>query len=110
MASPKKTIDEQPIQVPRFGKAGGFHTTQQRSRLMAKIRGKDTKAELLLRRGLWAKGIRFRIHVKNMPGRPDIVSNKYRLAIFVDGAFWHGYQWHKKKTGSRPTPYFGYLK
>jgi len=73
---------------------------------MAKIRGKDTKAELLLRRGLWAKGIRFRIHVKNMPGRPDIVSNKYRLAIFVDGAFWHGYQWHKKKNRIKANPLF----
>ena len=53
--------------------------------------------ELLLRRALWAKNIRFRIHRKDLPGRPDIVIEKYKLAIFVDGDFWHGYDWEKRK-------------
>jgi DNA mismatch endonuclease (patch repair protein) len=85
------------IKVPRFEEAAGFYTTIERSKRMANIKGKNTKAEVLLRKALWANGIRFRIHVKNMPGKPDIVINKYRLAIFVDGSFWHGFQWQKKK-------------
>ena len=86
------------IQVPRFEKTAGFSTTVQRSKLMSKIKAKNTKAEIHLRRALWAKGIRFRLHVKNMPGKPDLVINKYRLAIFVDGSFWHGFEWEKKKA------------
>ena len=64
---------------------------------MSKIRGKDTKPELLLRKALWVKNIRFRMHDKTLPGRPDIVIKKYRLAIFVDGEFWHGKDWAMKK-------------
>lgn len=75
----------------------GLYTTIVRSRMMSKIKSKNTKPEILLRKALWAKNIRFRLHVKNMPGSPDIVINKYRLAIFVDGSFWHGYNWEKKK-------------
>lgn len=89
-------INEDVIKVPRF-KEDGFYTTKQRSKTMAKIKGKNTEAEILLRRALWSKGIRFRIHVKHMPGKPDLVLNKYCLAIFVDGSFWHGFQWSKKK-------------
>ena len=72
-------------------------TTAQRSYNMSRIRSKDTKPELLLRKALWAKGIRYRTHTKELPGRPDIVIRKYRLAIFVDGEFWHGHQWEKTK-------------
>ncbi|MGQ7853384.1 very short patch repair endonuclease [Pedobacter sp. WC2501] len=88
---------EDSIKVPRFEEDAGFYTTIERSKIMANIKGKNTKAEVLLRKALWANGIRFRIHVKNMPGKPDIVIRKYRLAIFVDGSFWHGFQWQKKK-------------
>ncbi|WP_316841985.1 very short patch repair endonuclease [Pedobacter gandavensis] len=97
---------ENPIKVPRFEEASGFYTTSQRSKLMSKIRGKNTKAEVLLRKALWAKHIRFRIHVKNMPGKPDIVINKYRLAIFVDGSFWHGFQWEQKKQSIKSNTQF----
>lgn len=86
------------IKVPRFEQASGFSTTADRSKRMANIKGKNTRAEVLLRKALWANGIRFRIHVKSMPGKPDIVIRKYRLAIFVDGSFWHGFQWQKKKV------------
>jgi DNA mismatch endonuclease (patch repair protein) len=60
-----------------------------RSRMMARIRAKDTKPELLVRRYLWAAGLRFRLHAKGMPGTPDIVLPRFRTAIFVNGCFWH---------------------
>jgi len=69
------------------------HSKETRSYNMSRIRGKNTKPELLLRKALWAAGVRFRIHDKSLPGKPDIVIKKYRLAIFVDGEFWHGYDW-----------------
>jgi DNA mismatch endonuclease (patch repair protein) len=60
-----------------------------RSRMMAGIRGKDTKPELALRRSLHALGFRYRLHAKGLPGRPDLVLAKHRAAIFVHGCFWH---------------------
>lgn len=62
---------------------------QTRSRMMAGIRGKDTKPELILRRALHARGYRFRLHSKNVPGRPDLVFPKHRAVVFVHGCFWH---------------------
>ena len=62
---------------------------QTRSRMMAGIRGKDTKPELRLRRSLHAMGFRYRLHAKGLPGRPDLVLPKYRAVIFVHGCFWH---------------------
>lgn len=58
---------------------------------MSRIKGKDTKPELLVRRFLHAHGFRYRLHVKNLPGKPDIVLPKYRTVIFVHGCFWHGH-------------------
>ncbi|MCF6342984.1 MAG: very short patch repair endonuclease, partial [Bacteroidales bacterium] len=75
----------------------GFYTTPQRSKTMSKIRSKDTKPELLLRKALWAKGHRYRLRVKKLIGSPDIVFRKYKLVVFVDGEFWHGYNWEEKK-------------
>ena len=63
--------------------------SQTRSRMMAGIRGKDTKPELALRRALHALGFRYRLHVKGVPGKPDIVMPKYNAIIFVHGCFWH---------------------
>src|SRR5690606_16832045 len=85
------------LYVPRFAESEGFYTTPERSRNMARIRGRDTKPELLLRRALWARDIRYRLHDRSLPGRPDIVIRKYRLAIFVDGEFWHGRDWEKRR-------------
>ena len=68
-------------------------TPAQRSRCMSRIRSKDTKPEIALRRKLFAKGLRFRTRLK-LPGRPDIVFTRARLAIFVDGCFWHGCPQH----------------
>ena len=60
-----------------------------RSRMMSGIRGRDTSPELIVRRYLHSKGFRFRLHVRNLPGRPDLVFPKYRAAVFVHGCFWH---------------------
>lgn len=62
-----------------------------RSRMMAGIRGKDTKPEMLFRRGLHLRGFRYRLHDRRLPGRPDIILPRYRAAIFVHGCFWHGH-------------------
>lgn len=62
-----------------------------RSQMMARIRSADTKPELVLRKALHAIGYRFRLHVRSLPGCPDIVMRKYRCAIFVHGCFWHGH-------------------
>lgn len=64
---------------------------------MSKIKSKETKPEQKLRKVLWNLGIRYRKNVKKLPGSPDIVISKYKLLIFVDGAFWHGYNWEEKK-------------
>ena len=93
----KYRLDEEDIKVPRFEEKNGFYTTKERSLIMSKIKGKDTKPEIQLRRALWKKGIRYRINYKKLPGRPDIVILKYKIAIFVDGEFWHGYNWQDKK-------------
>ena len=65
--------------------------TQQRHHCMSRILGKDTKPELLVRKGLHAHGFRFRLQDRNLPGRPDIVLPKYGVAIMVNGCFWHGH-------------------
>jgi DNA mismatch endonuclease, patch repair protein len=67
------------------------HTIQQRSFNMSRIRSSNTKPELLVRHFLFAQGYRYRINVKNLPGKPDIVLPKHRTIIFVHGCFWHGH-------------------
>lgn len=67
-------------------------TPQQRHDCMSHIRSKDTKPEQLLRQALWHKGFRYRLHVKDLPGKPDIVLPKYKTVIFVNGCFWHGHK------------------
>lgn len=62
-----------------------------RSRMMAGIRGKDTKPELALRKALFARGFRYRLHAPDLPGKPDMVLPRYRATIFVNGCFWHGH-------------------
>lgn len=89
-------------------------TTEQRRLNMSRIRGRDTKPELLLRRGLHARGLRFRLHRRDLPGRPDLVFPRFRAVIFVHGCFWHGHDcpmfkwpstrtefWRKKITGNQ---------
>lgn len=64
-------------------------TPEERSALMARIRGVDTKPELAVRRALHAQGYRYRLHVRGLPGRPDLVFAKRQAAVFVHGCFWH---------------------
>ena len=81
---------------------------QKRSEVMSKIKGKNTKPEIILRSQLFKQGFRFRIHQKNLPGKPDIVLSKYRTVIFVHGCFWH---YHKDcREGRIPSTNSKYWK
>lgn len=92
-----KTYSENRIKVPRFNEESGFYTTPERSKIMGKIRGKNTKPELAFRKALWAAGYRYRIDSKKLIGRPDVVLNKYKTIVFIDGEFWHGQNWEERK-------------
>lgn len=67
-------------------------TSGQRSRCMAAIKSKNTRPELIVRKYLFARGLRFRINNRKLPGTPDIVLKKYKTVVFVDGCFWHGHE------------------
>jgi DNA mismatch endonuclease, patch repair protein len=75
-------------------------TPGQRRLNMSRIRGRDTKPEMLLRQGLHARGLRFRLHRKDLPGCPDLVLPRFQAVIFVHGCFWHG---HKCPMFKMPT-------
>lgn len=64
---------------------------EQRRLNMSRIRGRDTKPEMLVRRGLHSRGLRFKLHDRTLPGRPDLVFPKYRTVVFVHGCFWHAH-------------------
>jgi DNA mismatch endonuclease (patch repair protein) len=98
-------------------------TPEQRSYCMSRIKGKDTGIERLLRSELHRRGLRFKKHIKELPGKPDIVFPKEKVAIFIDGDFWHGYRfplwehkvsdfWKKKigKTRERDQKNFRKLR
>ncbi|SFO26207.1 T/G mismatch-specific endonuclease [Chitinophaga sp. YR627] len=68
------------------------HSVETRSYNMSQIKGKNTKPEMLVRKFLHANGFRYRLHVKDMPGRPDIILPKYKTVIFINGCFWHGHE------------------
>lgn len=92
-----KNYQEERIKVPRFNEESGFYTTPERSKIMSKIRGKNTKPELAFRKALYAAGYRYRIDYKKLIGKPDIVLKKYRTVIFIDGEYWHGRNWEERK-------------
>nr|WP_281365262.1 hypothetical protein [Paraburkholderia caffeinitolerans] len=77
-------------------------TPEQRRATMSKIRGRDTKLELLVRRELHHRGHRFRVNATWLVGKPDIVFTRIKLAIFVDGDFWHGWRFHGKRPAKAP--------
>lgn len=68
--------------------------------MMSGIRSRDTKPELLIRKGLFALGFRYRLHAADVPGKPDLVLPKHRAVIFVNGCFWHGHDCHLFKAPS----------
>ena len=65
------------------------HTRSKRSYNMSRIQGKDTKPEIIVRKSCYKLGLRFRLHRKDLPGKPDITFKKYNTVLFVNGCFWH---------------------
>jgi len=68
------------------------HSKETRSFNMSRIKGKDTKPELLVRKFLFSQGFRYRLHDKKLPGKPDVILPKYKTVIFINGCFWHGHE------------------
>lgn len=81
--------------APRFDELRP--ASSQTSAIKRKNRAKHGGAERLLRKHLWARGLRYRLHAKDLPGKPDIVFRARRLAVFVDGDFWHGRDWERRQ-------------
>jgi len=73
-------------------------TPEQRRRNMQAIKSKDTTIELMLRKALWHEGIRYRKNYKKLPGKPDIALTKYKIAVFCDSDYWHGYDWEERQN------------
>lgn len=90
--------------VPRYDSFQPASETA--SRIKRKVRSHDTKPELLLRRALWAQGLRYRLRRKDLPGKPDMVFPRQKVAVFCDGDFWHGRDWPalKRKLQRRANP------
>ena len=94
---PHSTINEQARQ-------------QAISKRMQAVKSKDSKAEVLLRATLWQAGYRYRKHYNKLPGTPDIVLVKYKVAIFCDGDFWHGRNWEQRKNDFKSNKEFWIAK
>ena len=92
-----KTADEGKSALSRTKKP---LTAAQRSHIMSKIHGKDTKPEVRLRKALWHKGLRYRKNYRRLPGTPDIALTRQKIAIFVDGDFWHA-RGHEEHPGEQ---------
>ena len=73
------------------------HTPEQRRKNMQAVKNKDSQIELLLRKELWARGLRYRKNVNRIYGKPDIVFIGKKVAVFCDSEFWHGYNWEERK-------------
>ena len=71
-------------------------TPEQRRKNMQAIRSSDTTIEIMLRKALWHRGIRYRKNYKKLPGKPDIAITKYKIAVFCDSDYWHGYDWENR--------------
>ncbi|KGH67050.1 endonuclease [Oenococcus oeni IOEB_C23] len=74
-----------------------YETAEYRSHMMSKIKSTGGKAETMLSKALWHSGVRYRRNYKKLPGKPDIAITKYKIAVFIDGEFWHGYDWENQK-------------
>lgn len=74
------------------------HTPEQRQKNMKAIKNKDSKIEVLLRKELWLRGLRYRKNYKKIIGKPDIVFIRKKVAVFCDSEFWHGYDWENRKN------------
>ena len=81
--------------VPRF--TNFTPASETASRIKQRNRSRDTRAEVLLRKELWRRGLRYRLHASDLPGKPDIVFRSARVVVFCDGDFWHGRRWHHRR-------------
>lgn len=84
-------------EVPVLKHPKHYDTDKKTSKRMSKVHLKGGKAEVLLEKALWHRGIRYYKNYKKLPGSPDIAINKYKVAVFIDGEFWHGKDWGIKK-------------
>lgn len=98
------------VAVAQFCEANGFYTTEKRSYNMSRIRSKGTKPENLLKKALWDAGVRYKNGKKPLYGKPDIALKKYKLVVFVDGAFWHGFDWENRKHSIKSNREFWIAK
>jgi DNA mismatch endonuclease, patch repair protein len=106
----EKSANTMSQKAPRFTAENGFVTTAATSAMMKAVRKKDSLPELILRRLLWKARIGYRLQADDLPGCPDIVIRKYKLAIFVDGDFWHGLNWPAKKEALKRNREFWVAK
>lgn len=88
-------------------------TTKERDpkvthKIMSAIPSKNTEPELMLRKALWKENLRYRVNYKKLPGKPDIVFTKYRVAVFCDGDYWHGHNWAVRGLSSLEGELAGY--
>jgi len=83
-------------------------TPEITKKIMLAIRSNNTKPEILLRKALWHKGLRFRVHYRLLPGKPDIVFTKAKIAVFCDGDYWHGHNWAIRGLPSLEAELAGY--
>ncbi len=74
-----------------------YDTDEATSKRMANVKLKNGKTETAIAKALWADGYRYRLNYKKLPGSPDVAILRYRIAVFVDGEFWHGYDWETRK-------------
>ena len=82
------------------------HTPEQRRKNMQAVKNKDSQIELILRRELWNRGLRYRKNVSKIVGRPDIVFKGIKVAVFCDSEFWHGYDWENRKNNIKSNREF----
>lgn len=94
------------VDAPTIGRMTDIVDSRRRSAMMARIRGRDTVPELAVRRIAHRMGLRFRLHRKDLPGRPDLVFPKHRLAVFVHGCFWHRHEGCRKATTPKSRAVF----
>lgn len=98
------------IAIPQFSEENGFYTTKARSYNMSMIKARNTKPEKLLKKAVWQAGVRYKTPKKPLFGKPDISLKKYKLVIFVDGSFWHGYNWEERKHAIKSNQEFWIAK
>ena len=82
------------------------HTPEQRRKNMQAIKSKDSEIEIILRKELWSRGLRYRKNVNKVPGKPDIVFMSKKVAVFCDSEFWHGYNWEERKNDFKSNQEF----